>query len=73
LTLGERVVYIDAQERRCTNASILYEMSYQEGNERRQGNNHEKWQAGNPRYLSCMRDKDVQDREKLRLIIFVPR
>ena len=50
-------------------ASILYEVSRQKGNEGRQGNNHEEWKAGNPGCVSHMWDKDVQDRKELRAII----
>ena len=38
-----------------SDASILYEMSYQEGNERFKGYNHEKWQTGDTGDLSLMR------------------
>ena len=48
------------------NASILYEMSYQAGNERRQGYHHEEWPAGDSGYLPELRDQDVPDREELR-------
>jgi hypothetical protein len=37
-------------------ASILYEMPDQEGNEERQGHNHEEWQAGNSGCLPGMWD-----------------
>jgi len=40
-------------------------MSHQEGDERCQGHNHEKWQAGNPRCLPRMWNQDVPDREEL--------
>jgi hypothetical protein len=54
---------------RWTNASILYEMSYQEGNERHQGYNNEEWEAGNSRRVPRMRDKDVQDRQELKPLL----
>ena len=50
-------------------ASILYEMPDQEGNEGCQEHNHEEWKASNPGCLSRMWDKDVQDREGLKLIL----
>ncbi len=43
------------------NASILYEMSHQAGNERRQGYHYEEWPAGDSGNLSDLRDQDVQD------------
>jgi len=39
--------------------SLLYEMPYQEGNERCQGHYHEEWEASNTGYVSRMRDEDV--------------
>ena len=47
------------------NASILYEMSYQEGNERSQKHNHEERETSDTRRLPLMRDKNVPDREEL--------
>ena len=53
---------------RRTNASILYEMPSQKGNEGCQGNNYEEWQTGDPGCMPCMRYQDVQDREGITLI-----
>ena len=56
---------LSIQKGRWTNASILHEMPYQKGNERRQGHNHEEWETGNPRRVSRVRHQDVQNREEL--------
>ena len=53
------------QKRGKLNASILYEMSFQERNQGCQGHNHEEWQAGNPGNMSGMWHKDVQNRLEL--------
>jgi hypothetical protein len=39
-------------------------MQGQARNERREGNNNEKWTPRNPGRLSDMRHKDVQDRQE---------
>ncbi len=44
------------------NASILHEMPFQEGNERRQGYHHEERPAGDSGCVPVVWDKDVQDR-----------
>jgi hypothetical protein len=46
-------------KRRRSNASILYEVPHQAGDEEYQKYNHEKWQASNPRRVHGVRDKDV--------------
>jgi len=51
------------------NASILYEVPRQEGNEGCQGDNHEEWKAGNTGRVPCMWDQDVQNWEELKLIL----
>jgi hypothetical protein len=43
----------------------LYEVPGQEGNEERQGHNHEEWQASYPGSMQFVRHQDVQDREGL--------
>ena len=48
-------------------ASILYEVSYQERNKRPQEHNHEERQAGYARDVSRLRDEDVQNRKGLSL------
>ena len=48
-------------------AGILRKMPSQMGNERCHGHNHEEWQAGNSRCVSCLWDQDVQDRGELEL------
>ena len=55
------------------NASILYEMPHEEGNERPQKHNHEEWQTGNSGYMLHMRHKDVQNWKELNLDIKVSR
>ena len=51
-----------------SNASILREVPCQEGDEGRQGHNHEEWQAGNPGCVPGMWYQDVQNREELKLV-----
>ena len=50
-----------------SDASLLCEVPFQKGNERRQGHNHEEWQAGDPGRMPYLWDQDVQDREELKL------
>jgi hypothetical protein len=42
-------------------------MSRDQGNEKRQGDDHEEWQAGDPGYLPHLWNKNVQDRQELRV------
>jgi hypothetical protein len=49
-------------------ASILYEMSCKEGNERCQGDNYEEWEASDSGDMPNLRHEDVQDREELEQI-----
>jgi hypothetical protein len=56
---------LSVPKRGGANASILYEMSQDEGDEEYQGDNHEKSQASNPRRVPCVWHKDVQDRKEL--------
>ncbi len=65
------MLYATNENRRWVNASILYEMPHQAGNEGCQGDNHEEWSAGNTGGLSRVWDKDVQDREELKPILRV--
>jgi hypothetical protein len=44
-----------------SNASILYEVPGQKGNEGHQKDNHEKWQAGNSGCVPCVWNQDVQN------------
>jgi hypothetical protein len=46
-------------------ASVLYEMSCQKGDEGSQGHNDEEWEAGYSGDMSHVWDQDVQDREEL--------
>ncbi len=46
-------------------------MPDQEGNEGCQGHYYEEWQAGNSGCMSRVWDKDVQDREELKPILWV--
>ena len=66
LTLQQVIVYSPYQRGGESNASILREVPCQEGDEGRQGHNHEEWQAGNPGYMSSVWYQDVQDREELK-------
>ena len=54
------------EKREVNHASILYEMPDQEGDERRQGHNHEERETGNSRCVPRMWDEDVQDWKELR-------
>jgi hypothetical protein len=56
---------LSVPKRGGSNASILYEMSQDEGDEEYQGDNHEESQASNPRSVPCVWNKDVQDRQEL--------
>ena len=51
-------------------ASILYEMPCQKGNEGCQEHNYEEWKAGNSGCVPCMWNQDVPDREELKLIFW---
>ena len=55
-----------------SNASILYEVPGQKGNEGRQKDNHEKWQAGNSGRVPCVRNQDVQNWQELDLLLTEP-
>jgi hypothetical protein len=46
-------------------ASILREMPRQEGDQERQIDHDEEWQAGNSRRLPCLRHQDVPDWQEL--------
>ena len=50
---------LSVQKEGGSDASILYEVPYQAGDEEYQKYNHEKWQASNPGRLPGVRDKDV--------------
>ena len=64
LTLQQGILYHPlnpTNEGGKLNASILYEMPFQERDEGPQIYNDEEWKAGNSGYLSNMWDKDVPD------------
>lgn len=61
------ISFVAKKERRYPNASLLHEVLYQKGNEKRQEDNHEKWQTGDPGLLPGMRKQDIPNREQLRL------
>ncbi len=65
------MLYATNENRRWVNASILYEMPDQKGNEGCQGHHYEEWQAGNSGCMSCVWNQDVQDREELKPILRV--
>jgi hypothetical protein len=60
-------VLLFAQEGGVFNASILYEVPCQEGNEGCQGHNDEEWQASDPGCVLLMRHQDVPNRQELKL------
>ncbi len=59
------MLYDTRENRRWVNASILYEMPNQEGNEQYPTDYNEEWQAGYTGNMRYLRDKDVQDRKRL--------
>jgi len=59
--------YCSSLEGGGRNASILYEVPDQEGNERCQEHHHEKRETSDPGCVSQLRDQDVQDRKELKL------
>ena len=63
------MLYCECKKGGVDNASILYEVPYQAGNEGHQKHNYEEWKAGNPRSVPSVWNKDVQDREKLNLVL----
>ena len=70
--MGNVLLSIQNKKGGVPNASILYEVPCQKGNERRQGHNDEEWQAGDPGCVPHMRNQDVPNREELRLISCKP-
>ena len=52
-------------KRRYSNASILYEMQGQKGDEGCQKHHHEEREASNSGCMSHVWDQDVQDRQEL--------
>ena len=60
---------ISAQKEGGPNASILYEVSHQAGNEGHQKHNHEKWQTSNPGRVPGVRNQNVQDWKELELAL----
>ena len=63
--------YYKYKKGRWADASILYEVPCQKRNEGYQEHNYEEPQAGHSRCVSRMWDQDVQNREKLKLILRV--
>jgi hypothetical protein len=61
------MLYCECKKGGIANASILYEVPHQAGNEGHQKHNYEKWKASNPRHVPGVRDKDVQNRKELEL------
>jgi len=69
LTFHRWMVYSPYKKGGKANASILYEMPHQEGDEGCQSYNHEERQAGDSGGMSHVWHQDVQNRKKLRLIL----
>ena len=62
-------VLLFAQEGGVFNASVLYEVPRQEGNEGCQGHNYEERQASDPGCVPGVRDQGVPDRKELKLAL----
>jgi len=65
LTFEQEMVYPSYKEE-VYDASILYEVPCQKGDEERQEHNHEERQAGNTGCMPNMRHQDVPNREEIK-------
>ena len=66
MTIVEQIGYPAYIERRHANASVLYEMPQETGNEERQEYHYEEREVGDSGRMPRMWHQDVQDRKELR-------